>query len=59
MAIPSLKSRAPDAAAKRRVAASSGSPVFRLCNSDSCVILDANAYRFSPVGNPTFSRGDR
>jgi hypothetical protein len=61
MATPSLKSRFPGAAAKRRLAASSVVPVYASASSYThfCVISNANAYRFSPPGNTIFSRGDR
>jgi hypothetical protein len=61
MAIPSLKGRIPDAAAKRRAAASSAPSVYASAFSHTapCVISNGDAYRFSPYRNPIFSRGDR
>jgi hypothetical protein len=58
MAIPSLKSHVPEAAAKRRLATSSGSPVGSArCGYERA--LRPGETRFSPAGNPIFSRGDR
>jgi hypothetical protein len=61
MAIPSLKSRIPDAAAKRRAAASSASSVYASAFSYTVpfVVWNGDAYRLSPYRNSIFARGDR
>jgi hypothetical protein len=48
-------------AAKRRLAASSVAPVYASASSQtpSCVISNANAYRFSRLPNAVCSKGDR
>jgi hypothetical protein len=61
MAAPFLTARIRRAAAKRRLAASSVAPVYASASSytHSCVIPNANAYRFSRPANAICSEGDR
>jgi hypothetical protein len=61
MAATLFTSQIPLRAAKQRLAASSVAPVYAsaLSYTHSCVISNANAYRFSPARNVICSEGDR
>jgi hypothetical protein len=61
MAATLFTSQIPLRAAKQRLAASSVAPVYAsaLSYTHSCVISNANAYRFSSARNVICSEGDR
>ena len=61
MATPHLTARTVRDAAKLRLAVSSVAPVYASASSytHSCVISNANAYRFSHALNAICSGGDR